>query len=809
MLSVAHTRGRQRRLEWAVLTAVLLALVAWLSSPNQLNGVNHLVQDASLRLSSRPAHPDIVIVAIDDRSIASIGRWPWRRALHAELITRLAISQPKAIGMDVLFNEEDLDYPGDDLLLAGAMARSGRVVLPVLRRGYGPQANTADLPWVPFTQAAGRLGHVHVAPDDDGVVRSLYLREGPALTPWPHFSIAMQCAAQALPCPPTPVQQANDNSPWETTDRTLIAFAGGPAHFTTYSYIDVLRGQVPIDAFRDKYVLVGAAASGLGDMFATPVSHQSRLMPGVEVVAHVLDARLSGIEIHPASPALNTLFNVTPVALALLALLLLGPFTALMISIALGALTLLVCVMLPSLLGLSFAPAAALLGLTLAYPLWSWRRLNAAAHFLRLEMERLQHDGLAMRQHKRRGDSSDILERRINAVERASRQLRDLHHFVSESLQQLPAPTIVCDPEGKILLSNTAARRHMGRPAHVSLQGLSVVDLLQDLMKTGTQQPLLTPHQLQDRSLPAQSEGLDAQGRSLLVQCKPFTDLAQAGWLLTLVDLTEIRRARFQRDQAINFISHDIRAPNASILTLLEMQRACPDRLSHDELTQRIERYARTSLDMAESFVTLASAESQEYRMAPLDLAVMLSETVDDLWVLARDKDVLILIDSTSAETAPVLGDRGMLQRALANVLSNAVKYSPAHSQVHCTVTERNGRHWVVSVRDQGPGIAPEQQSRLFAPFQRLHDRSHPSISGIGLGLALVYTVVQRHGGTLEVVSDIGRGADFKLVLPQHSPSELEGEAAEDGSESCSGEKRRSSAPLPGPLTASDPIHLN
>ena len=70
-------------------------------------------------------------------------------------------------------------------------------------------------------------------------------------------------------------------------------------------------------------------------------------------------------------------------------------------------------------------------------------------------------------------------------------------------------------------------------------------------------------------------------------------------------------------------------------------------------------------------------------------------------------------------------------------------------------------------MRDEGPGIAPELQGQLFAPFQRLHDRSHPAIAGVGLGLALVHTVVQRHGGVLEVDSDVGRGAEFRLVLPQ------------------------------------------
>ena len=554
------------------------------------------------------------------------------------------------------------------------------------------------------------------------------------------------------------------SGPWQRADRTLIAYAGGPGHFTTYSYIDVLRGQVPADAFRGKYVIVGAAASGLGDMFATPVSEQPRLMPGVELVAQVLDGRLSGVRIEAAAPALSTVFNLVPVVCALLALLLLGPFVALLTSAALGVVTLLLSVVLPSWIGLQFAPAAGLIGLMLAYPLWSWRRLSAAAHFLRLEMERLQRDGLSMRLQQRPGDSGDFLEKRINAVEHASRQLRDLHHFVSESLQRLPSPTIVCDPQGQILLTNIAARRYVGGDPQVPLQCESVFELLRDLVHTRTGQPLITQDKLRNHHMPEQSEGHDAQGRTLLVLCNPFTDLAHAGWLLTLVDLTDMRRAQLQRDEAMNFISHDIRAPNASILTLLEMQRAYPGRMQDDALMQRIERYARASLDMAENFVKLASAETQEYRMAPLDLVAVLAETVDDIWALASERGVEVTI-ANAPDTAPIVGDRALLSRALANMLNNAVKFSPEEGTVHCSIVQRDA-HWIVAVRDEGPGIAPELQGQLFAPFQRLHDRSHPAIGGVGLGLALVHTVIHRHGGTLEVDSDVGQGAEFRLVLP-------------------------------------------
>lgn len=780
MTDIARTRSHRRRLEWALLSGVLLALVAWLSLPGNLDRANHVLQDAGTRLMARPAQPNIVIVAIDDQSIAAIGRWPWRRALHAEAIRRIDAQGPRAIGLDVLFNDEDLDYPQDDLLLASAIRSSGRVVLPVLRREYGPAGDMSDLPLPAFAEAAAALGHVHVAPDTDGVVRSLYLQEGPAAAPWQHFSVALQCVAQQ-PSPGSPQCKPPATSApeataapaaWERTGRTLINYAGGPSHFTAYSYIDVLRGAIPADAFKGKYVLVGASASGLGDMFATPTSAQSRLMPGVEVVAHVLDARLAGLHIQPATAAGNLLFSLVPVLCAMVLLLVAGPFAALAGSALLALGALLLSMALARWAGVQFAPAAALAGVALAYPLWSWRRLNAAADFLQMEMDRLKAEGLGMRLRKRPDDPSDLLERRINAVERASRQLRELHHFVSDSLQQLPSPTLVCDESGGILLANRAAHEYAASAQGRPLRGQSAVDLLQGLVNATSREPVFTPERLRGADMPEQTDAIDAWGNSLLVQCRPFSASAQAAWLITLVDLTEMRNALRQRDEAMHFISHDIRAPNSSILTLLEMQRAYPDRMAGDELMQRIERYARASLDMAENFVQLASAQSQEYRMAPLDLAALLAETVDDMWALARGRSVRITIIG-GPETAPVMGDRALLARALTNVLHNAVKFSPETGSVRCAIEPLPGQ-WQVSVRDDGPGIEPAVQNRMFEPFQRLHERSHPTVGGVGLGLALVRTVVLRHGGALDVVSEPGHGAEFRLRLPMGTAADIE-----------------------------------
>lgn len=784
MHPLARSRRRLPSAEWPVLALALLALVVWLSPPQRLERLNHLVQDAGLRLHQRSPQPDIALIAIDDASLAAIGRWPWRRALHAQLVNTVTQQQPRAIALDVLFNEPDLDYPADDVLLARALAASGRTVLPVVQRSHGPpdQAGQTDLPLPLLAQAAVALGHVHVALGTDGVVRDLFLQEGPHSAPWPHLSVALQCAAGAAR--PECRTAATDSAahavpePWVQQQRERIAYAGAAAQWPTYSYIDVLRGQVPPDAFTGKYVLVGAVAVGLGDIFATPVNPSARLMPGVHIVAHALDAQLANIHWRAAPGWLNAAFNALPIAAALLGLLLLRPLAGLALIAALLLGTAGLTLAAPWLWGLQLAPAAALVVLPLVYPLWSWRRLHAATHYLQREMQRLQQENLPLLAPLPvRGD---FLQRRMDAVKQATQQLRELHRFVSESLEQLPSPILVCSPAGEVVLANAAARAYADSTGAATLQGCHAADLLQHLRSTTDQQPLLTAQTLAQGSVPAHSEGQDAQGRSLLLQCQPFArtdhmddsanDVAgHAGWLLTLVDLSDIRRALALRDQALNFISHDIRAPNASILTLLDMQRAHPEQLATPELLARIERYAQTSLGMAESFVQLASAQSQPLAHELLDLVSVLEETIDDAWVLARQQRVTVRT-SNAPEVALCHGDRTLLRRALANVLHNALKYSPPGTQVQCSIharTEGETAHWVVSVRDQGLGIPADQLERLCTPFARLHARSHPGIGGIGLGLALVQTVLQRHGGTLEIDSSPGEGAQFSLVLMQ------------------------------------------
>ena len=769
-------RHTARAVEWVVLAVALLLLVGLLGAWQSLQRLDHLVQDATMGLQQRPPHPDIAVVAVDERSIAAIGRWPWRRALHAELIQQMSRQQPLAIGMDILFTETDDQNPVDDALLANAIRSSGRVVLPVMMQTRGTQEE-AVAPIPVLSSAAHALGHVHLDIDNDGITRSVFMREGMPDHLWPHFSLAMlETAGRTTASVHRPHQadvqggiQVDSATParWQRLDRDVISFAGGQGHFPTLSYVDVLRGDIPPDSLRGKLVLIGATAVGIGDIFATPANDQKRLMPGVEISANVLDGLLQSRHVVEASAGQNQALNLAAVAVGLLGLWWLGPLSGLLLVAGLMVALVGWAAAAPLLMGMQFQLSAGLAGLALMYPLWSWRRLNAAADYLGTELVRLAKEPGPLPPSAYTQKTSDFLDRRIDAVESASSQLSDLQNFVSDSLQQLPDATLVLDTKGLVLIANNTAARHFGAADSLALRALDAHQLLRDVVSASSRQPVVPPGALLQRE-PIHGEVEDYQGRMLLLKCVPFRNSSNVhtGWLLTLVDLTDARHTQTQRDQALRFISHDIRAPQASILTLMELHRTHPGMMTEEELIQRVERQARSALELAESFVYLTHAQSQEYKFEEVDLVILLEGVVDDAWAHASERQLRVTLEQDDPESAVCLADPVLLRRVLSNILNNALKYGPTGSEVLCTVQERSTT-WAVSIHDAGPGINAENQALLFKPFQRVHLQSHPDVKGMGLGLTFVATVVHRHGGTIEIDSGKGEGCTFTVVLPR------------------------------------------
>lgn len=260
-----------------------------------LNRVDNLLYDLGQRLHTRPPPADLVIVAIDGDSLSKLGRWPWSRRLHAALIDRLKADGARVIGLDLVIAESDAADQPADVELADAIRRAGNVVLQVLLESSRVNDQLLEtLPLLQLLEQAAALGRVHVELDEDGIARSIYLWEGVGSPAWPHFAQAVLAAAGQLPpsfsrAPPA----LADAMPFALVRQgpRRISYLGPPGHVRTLSYTQVLTGAFAPDTFRDKIVLVGATAAGMGDLLPTPVSGLSQPRPGVACQCPGVDAQ--------------------------------------------------------------------------------------------------------------------------------------------------------------------------------------------------------------------------------------------------------------------------------------------------------------------------------------------------------------------------------------------------------------------------------------------------------------------------------------------------------------------------------------
>ena len=801
--------GRRFLFEWGGVAcagiAVVLLSVVW----QWTLSADHLVYDRFLAARERPVSPDIVIVEIDNASVAALGRWPWPRSLHAQLVDRLAKAGAAAVVYDVLFTE-----PSPDDARFGAALRERPSYLPVLlspadEADHGRR--DVEKPVAPLAQAAAGLGHINLEVDSDGIVRSVAMFEGDAQQRWPQLMVPLWRAVRsgqiALAGPAVASSAAaaaadaklmHAGGP-DSESRFLLPFgaantqnAQGAQTAQTWrrvSFAQVLEGRVPPDLLRGRVALVGVTASGLFDRFATPLSGTLGPMPGVYIHALVLDTLLSGTAIEPASQLTVVLASLVPLALLLAGFLVLSPLRTLLLLPLLALLSLAGSAALLYYARIWLAPVPAIVALGIVYPLWSWRRLEMTMAYLRKELRQLADEPYLLPEAPTppREFGGDVLAQQMALMAQAAQRLQDMRRFVWDSLDSVPEPLVVADLRGVVLIANHAARTYFAHLNESAAEGRAMQEVFGDLALVKPIDPnpdtLAFAHAHWPAPLdPARGEFAQLMERGVEVRARDGSDYllryasctnaqGQAvGWIAGLVDVTALHDAERQREHALRLLSHDMRSPQASIVALVETERergtlaAAPVR----EVMDRIERYARRSLTLADDFVQLARAESQVYALEPTSLTELAIDASDEVWPQASAKHIQIETAFEGEQMGWINADRSLMTRALVNILNNAVKYSPPETRIVCSIAVADGRtpRVICAIRDEGYGIPLEDQAKLFQPFRRFHAGQRPEVSGAGLGMAFVKTVVTRHGGEVHVESAPDQGTTVTMSLP-------------------------------------------
>lgn len=345
------------------------------------------------------------------------------------------------------------------------------------------------------------------------------------------------------------------------------------------------------------------------------------------------------------------------------------------------------------------------------------------------------------------------LNRMAGSWDHASRELGDRNTKLSAILSGMSEGVVVLDGQQRVSLVNRAAEDMLG------LKGQATGRILLELVRHPGIQDLV-----QGRMEELEIEHHD---RYFLVRASSL--VAQTGMVVVLTDVTRLKRLEQMRRDFVANVSHELKTPLSAIIGFIEALRdgAKDDPRNRDDFIERIRKQSDRMARLVDDLLELSSLESAAVKLSPVSVtAKALAEKTSEIMAQAATvkKQDICISDSPQWACLVELDEQRIIQ-ALGNMLDNAIKYSPEGSKIELDCRIKQG-FLEISVSDQGPGISAEHLPRLFERFYRVDKSRSRELGGTGLGLAIAKHIVELHGGTVGVESEMGRGSRFWLALP-------------------------------------------
>ncbi|WP_445370780.1 CHASE2 domain-containing protein [Methylomonas sp. HW2-6] len=749
----------KRRCDKPVLISILTLLTVILTASDALWRVDRWVYDLQLPLLASPASPEIVIIEVDQESLAEFGRWPWPRDIHARLLEFLAQSKPRAVALDFIFSEADKSHPEADAHLARALAQVRPVVLPVVVE-YNGKSLVETLPLADYAKHAA-LGHANVDLDKDGVSRSILLEAGLGERRWPAMPLALYAQQHPEFLENLPgLRTENSHDSLEGDFRVWLPFFDPSTDFVRLSYSAVLSGKIPARTFDGKYVLVGLTASGLERELPAPLAVGGRPMTGVEFIAAGLDGLLkqtlwqplpgiwqfiASLAVAGVSVSLSTRFSprwLPPAVLALSALILLCSWLLLRLS------------------HYWFAPSVALCVLWFSYPLRSWRHFEKLIQSLFAERKRA---------------------------------------FIT--LNAIADGVITTTPDGVIDYMNSAAIDIVGnRPPNSSSQQIDRIFALEIRDKPVAIADLIRKSIAENAPLKFSHCSLTVSGQHQITANLAIAPLmagknGPSGAVISINDIGErmlmakmllqkteeqavmrelINRAEqvsLAKSQFLSQMSHELRTPLNAVIGFAQLlQMDDPEHPLdpyHLDSVNEILKAGQHLLGLINELLDLAKIESGKIAMNIQSVALqdLIGDCAALITPLARSKGLDLTARNSLPQDLLLKVDPKRAKQILLNFLSNAVKYNRPNGRIDLH-TQRIGSNRIrISVVDAGEGLATQEQKLLFQSFQRL-GAENSEIEGTGIGLAITKQLAELMDGSVGVSSTPGMGSTFWVEFP-------------------------------------------
>lgn len=329
-------------------------------------------------------------------------------------------------------------------------------------------------------------------------------------------------------------------------------------------------------------------------------------------------------------------------------------------------------------------------------------------------------------------------------------------------LSSIPDPLIVIDQNHCVLLLNPAAERVFNVPADIA-RGHSVQQIVQsdELMM------------LVENKNKNNAEWTTADNKTFVPRTEAIRgqDGQTEGWVIALRDITHYKKLNRNLSEFTRIVSHDLRSPLTSMqgfANMLELGLV-------GELNEKQAHFVEKILSGITQMTALVDNIQDAGRYDPetgfydlsrshCDFKEIVNRIVENHLVPAEKQE--LRLEWHVDDSVPIINaDMHMLERGLINLIDNAIKYTPNGGKITVTVTE-NDDHIIVGVSDTGYGISPENQKHLFERHVRIARQEHKKVKGSGLGLFIVRSVAQRHGGDAWVESVEGQGSTFYFSIP-------------------------------------------
>jgi len=317
---------------------------------------------------------------------------------------------------------------------------------------------------------------------------------------------------------------------------------------------------------------------------------------------------------------------------------------------------------------------------------------------------------------------------------------------------------IVLDHEGRLALINQAARQAfdiedeqpVGKPVQQVVNHPELIEILSP------------PNQ--DRH--SRSEIKLEDGRVLYVQTSPIPEV---GVVATLQDITRLKELDRTKSEFVNTVSHDLRSPLTAILGYIDLiERVGPANVAQKEFLHRVGASVQSITTLINDLLDLGRIEAGiDTRREFVPLAALIRFSLEAVEEQAAEKN-LELFCNIEEELPQVFGIPSQLSQMLANLINNAVKYTPAGGRIHLQAKREDGQI-ILQVEDTGLGIPFADQPHIFDKFYRASNVGL-NAPGTGLGLAIVKSIVENHKGRIWMDSVPGRGSKFTVILPVESP---------------------------------------